>query len=82
MKDLDGMEEYLMKTAYESIEDDMNIFRLYPQNEIENLAIQDLIHYFSDREEYEKCALIVKYLEEGELHNLLQKTMPSNESKE
>ncbi len=77
MTKINGMEAFLMQTAFESIEDDMGVFFLYPQTEIEEQSIQDLIHFYSDKEEFEKCALIVKYLEEGKN----RKTMPSNESK-
>ena len=64
MSRIDNMEDFLMEEAYSSIIEDKN-FILYPYNEIEEYAIQDLINYYTDREQYERCAKIVKYLEEG-----------------
>lgn len=65
MTKLDGMEEFLMQTAFESIEDDMQHFLLYPKTEVEKQCIQDLIEFYIEREEYEKCEVIVKYLKLG-----------------
>jgi len=61
---IDNMEEFLMNDAYKTIVDDKH-YIMYPLNEIEELAMRDLIEYYQEREEYEKCANIVKYLKEG-----------------
>ena len=61
---VEDMEDFLMSEAYDTIIEDKH-FVMYPLNEIEELAIRDLIEYYQEREEYEKCAKIVKYLEEG-----------------
>tara|TARA_R110001583_G_C5339582_1_gene379294 strand:+ start:158 stop:493 length:336 start_codon:yes stop_codon:yes gene_type:complete len=72
MSRIENMEEFLMTEAYSSIIEDKH-YRLYPITEVEELAVRDLIEYYTELEEYEKCARIVKYLEDGKQYHLTKK---------
>jgi len=65
IKKLNGMEGFLMHEAYMALIHD-NVMNLYPTKEYEKKAVNDMIDYFCEREEYEKCAELVKYLKKGD----------------
>ena len=61
---LNGMEKFLMEEAYHALIND-NVMDLYPSKDYEIKAVNDMIDYFCELEEYEKCAELVKYLKKG-----------------
>ena len=65
IKKLNGMEGFLMHEAYMALIHD-NEKNLYPTKEYEKKAVNDMIDYFCDLEQYEKCAALVKYLKKGD----------------
>lgn len=65
IKNLNGMEGFLFHEAYNALIAD-NVMNLYPTKAYEKQAVDDMIDYFCEREEYEKCAELVKYLKKGD----------------
>ena len=64
IKTIASMESFLMTEAYTALIND-KIMDLYPNKKYEKEAVQDMIDYYCEREEYEKCAKLVKYLKKG-----------------
>ena len=65
IKKLNGMEGFLMHEAYMALIHD-NEKNLYPTKAYEKKAVNDMIDYFCELEQYEKCAELVKYLKKGD----------------
>lgn len=62
------MEHFLMREGYKALIED-NMLDLYPNKEYETQAVHDMIKYFEEQEEYEKCQKLVNYLERGKIIN-------------
>ena len=58
------MEHFLMREGYKALIED-KMLDLYPNKEYELRAVDDMIKYFEEREEYEKCQKLVEYLDKG-----------------
>ena len=58
------MEHFLMREGYKALIED-KMLDLYPSKEYELRAVDDMIKYFEEHEEYEKCQKLVEYLDKG-----------------